>query len=329
MPVRQPDIGRIKSPVIEIDPVLLCLTRRYMPADSPGSGPQVKINTHIQDPRQYLRSDNAFDLIISGCAEPSTALANRFFTRTFFKWCEARLAPGGILGFRLNSSENFWSPALAYRNASVVAALGSVFRHVLVLPGSVNVVLASQSDLVTEPDILIARYRDRNLKTRLVSPPYLEYILSGDRLAEIDRILAAQAAPPNTDDRPVCYSLSTWIWLSRLMPGLAHQNVSEWIQAALRYGWIAVAIYHSCLRYRDEPAGRKRRFVGLCGRGFCRVWRNGTGERHDAPLSDTERGALPEYGDIVHGVYARHERGRCGDAEPDEPFQGPIRFPFH
>jgi spermidine synthase len=226
--------------LIEIDPVLLCLTRRYMPADFPGSGFQVKINTHIQDPRQYLRSDNAFDLIISGCPEPSTALANRFFTRTFFKWCEARLAPGGILGFRLNSSENFWSPALAYRNASVVAALGSVFRHVLVLPGSVNVVLASQSDLVTEPSILIARHLDRNLKTRLVIPPYLEYVLSGDRLAEIDRMLAAQAAPPNTDDRPVCYSLSTWIWLSRLMPGLAHQNVSEWIQAALRHGWIGV-----------------------------------------------------------------------------------------
>ncbi len=179
-------------------------------------------------------------MIISGCAEPSTALSNRFFTRTFFKGCQARLAPGGILGFRLNSSENFWSPALSYRNASVVAALGAVFPHVLVLPGSVNVVLASQSELVTDPRVLIARYRDRDLKTRLVTPPYIEYVLSNDRRDDISRILAAQAALPNTDDRPVCYPLTTWIWLSKLIPALAHQHVSGWIQAVLRYEWIAM-----------------------------------------------------------------------------------------
>jgi spermidine synthase len=235
-------INQIEIDQVEINETLIRLTRKYMPADSSESSSQVKICTYIQDPRQYLRSDKAYDLIISGCTEPSTALANRFFTLTFFSECQARLTPGGILGFRLNSSENFWSPALAYRNASVVAALGSVFRHVLVLPGSVNVVLASQSDLVTDPEILIARYRDRDMKTQLVTPPYLEYVLSSDRLIEIDRIIAVQAAPPNTDDRPVCYPLTTWIWLSRLMPTLAHQNVSDWIQAALRYEWIALAL---------------------------------------------------------------------------------------
>jgi spermidine synthase len=225
---------------VEIDPALIRLTRKYMTADFSEFGSNIKILTYTQDPRQYLRSDKSYDLIISGCPEPSTALSNRFFTRTFFKWCKARLAPGGVLGFRLNSSENFWSPALAYRNASVVAALGSVFPHVLVLPGSVNVVLASQSALVTDPQILIARYRDRDLKTRLVTPPYIAYVLSNDRRDDIGRILAAQDAPLNTDDRPVCYSLTTWIWLSKLIPVLAHQNVSDWIQTVLRYEWIAV-----------------------------------------------------------------------------------------
>jgi spermidine synthase len=225
---------------VEIDPALIHLTRKYMTVDSPESGPQVYIHSHIQDPRQYLRSDRTYDLIISGCAEPSTALANRFFTRIFFKDCQSRLAPGGILGFRLNSSENFWSPALTYRNASVVAALGAVFPHVLVLPGSVNVVLASSAPLDTDPLILIARFRDRNLNTRLVTPPYIAYVFSNDRRDDINRILAAQAAPLNTDDRPVCYSLTTWIWLSKLIPALAHQNVSGWIQIVLRFEWICV-----------------------------------------------------------------------------------------
>jgi spermidine synthase len=265
--------GPVGIDQVEIDPALIRLTRKYLTADLLENGLQGIIRTHIQDPRQYLRAENAFDLIISGCAEPSTALANRFFTRTFFQGCRARLAPGGILGFRLSSSENFWSPALAYRNASVLAALGSVFRHILVLPGNVNVVLASQSELVTDPKILTARYRDRDLKTRLVTPPYLEYVFSSDRLAQISRRIAGQAAPPNTDDWPVCYPLTVWIWLSRLMPALAHQHVSDWIQAGIRYGWIAVVfIILACGIGTNRLAARGNSlayaaagFAGFCG----------------------------------------------------------------
>jgi spermidine synthase len=225
---------------VEIDPVLIQLTRKYMMADFPEVVPYIDIRTHIADPRQYLRSDQTYDVIISGCAEPSTALSNRFFTRTFFEKCRERMSPGGILGFRLISSENFWSPALSYRNASVITALNSVFPHVLVLPGSVNVVLASPSELVTDPGILSMRFQNRNLSTRLITPPYIDYVLSNDRREEVDRMLASQSAFPNTDDLPVCYSLTSWIWLSRLIPDLAHQTVSDGFQAALRYGWIAM-----------------------------------------------------------------------------------------
>ncbi len=231
-----------RTDVVEIDPALIRLVRKYLAADIPESDPQRDIRTHIADPRQYLRSDQAYDVIISGCAEPSTALSNRFFTRLFFERCRERLNPGGILGFRLISSENFWSPALAYRNASVIAALSSVFPHVLVLPGSVNVVLASLSELVTDPQTLIARYQNRDIKTRLITPPYIAYVLSDDRREAIGHILAAQSALPNTDDRPVCYSLTTWIWLSRLFPDLAHQNVSDGFQAAYRHGWIVMGV---------------------------------------------------------------------------------------
>jgi hypothetical protein len=124
----------------------------------------------------------------------------------------------------------------------VITALNSVFPHVLVLPGSVDVVLASSSELVTDPQTLIARYHIRDIKTRLITPPYIAYVLSNDRREAIGHILAAQSAPPNTDDRPVCYSLTVWIWLSRLFPDLAHQNVSGGFQAAFRHGWIVMGI---------------------------------------------------------------------------------------
>jgi spermidine synthase len=256
---------------VEIDPTLIQLTRKYMTADFPEVGPYIDVRTHIADPRQYLRSGQAFDVIISGCAEPSTALSNRFFTQTFFRWCRKRLMPDGILAFRLISSENFWSPTLSYRNASVIAALSSVFPHVLVLPGSVNVVLASASELVIDPRILIMRFQNRSLDTRLVTPPYIDYVLSNDRREEIDRMLASQSAFPNTDDLPVCYSLTSWIWLSRLIPDLAHQTVSDWLQAAFRYGWIAmgfIVLATGIGMNRLAAGGRRLAYTASCFAGF-------------------------------------------------------------
>jgi hypothetical protein len=75
--------------------------------------------------------------------EPSSGQTNRFYTRELFASCVRRLAPDGVLGFRLRGAENLWTPPLARRTASIHRALAGVFDDVLLLPGSALIVLAT------------------------------------------------------------------------------------------------------------------------------------------------------------------------------------------
>jgi len=54
--------------------------------------------------------------------DPTSGQANRFYTQEFFEQCSAKLNPGGILGFRLRTAENFWTKPLTSRNASIYSA---------------------------------------------------------------------------------------------------------------------------------------------------------------------------------------------------------------
>jgi spermidine synthase len=104
-----------------------------------GSG----IRLLFADPRTFLRqAAEQFDLILVGMPEPASGQTNRFYTREFFGLCAAKLAPGGVLPFRLHSAENYWSPLLAYRSASIYRALADALPHVVVVPGSTNIFLA-------------------------------------------------------------------------------------------------------------------------------------------------------------------------------------------
>ena len=173
------------------------------------------------DPRRTLqRASTSYDLILSAAPEPESGQANRFYTEEFFQMVRARLRPGGRFAFRLCSAENLWTPALTARNASILRALRGVFPDTLVLPGTTNLVLASASPLVRDPDLLAGRMRERGIRGRMVCAAYLRYLFTNDRRAEIERKLARLAAPPNTDDRPICYAYTQVLWLSRFFPDM-------------------------------------------------------------------------------------------------------------
>jgi spermidine synthase len=157
--------------------------------------------------------------------EPTSGQSNRFYTEEFFREAAARLNPGGVFALRLRSAENFWTPLLRERMRSVHAALVRVFPHVVFLPGATNVVLASGEPLPTSPEILVARWRERNVTARLVSPPYLRYLYTNDRFAEINGYLQAAGGTPNSDVRPLCYRYTLLLWLSKFFPGLGSLEV--------------------------------------------------------------------------------------------------------
>ena len=226
--------------VVELNRVLLDLARRHLPAERLKALAENTVRLRIADPRVFLDRPGAYDLIFSAASEPASGQANRFYTREFFGECRDRLGPDGLLALRLTSSENVWSPLLTARNAGIHRALKAVFRDVLVLPGTTNILLASNRPLERDPEVLVRRFARRRLETRLVTPAYIRYVHTNDRFFEIRRELAQDPTPANTDVRPLCYRYAGLIWLSQFFPRLMHQDATgAW---AGPVGWAASAM---------------------------------------------------------------------------------------
>jgi len=166
-------------------------------------------------------SSASYDLILIGMPEPSSGQTNRFYTQEFFRECAARLNPGGVIGLRLYTAENFWTPQLTRRTASIHRALASVLPELLVLPGTTTVITASRAPLPRSPDILNERLRTREIHARLITPPYIRYLFTNDRRFDLEKRLRETEVPMNTDIRPVCYPYAVMIWLARFFPGMA------------------------------------------------------------------------------------------------------------
>lgn len=207
---------------VELDRVMISLVRRHLPAGLQASLADPRVHLILADPRRSVKKRGpAYDLILIGMPEPASGRANRFYTEEFFRECSSRLAPGGILALRLPAAENFWTPLLINRTASIRRALAAVFPEVLLLPGATTVITASKSPLPRSPEILTDRLRDRGITARLVSPPFIRYLFTNDRRADIERRLAGVVVPANTDLHPVCYPYAVMLWLANFFPKLA------------------------------------------------------------------------------------------------------------
>jgi spermidine synthase len=164
--------------------------------------------------------------------EPYSAQANRFYTREFFAQCADRLAPGGVVAFRLRSAENLWTPLLLRRARSIQRALEENLAEVVVLPGVTNIFIASRDHLTLDPEVMASRFGERGIRARMVSPAYIRYLYTNDRFTETRARLSATQAPVNTDSRPICYQYTLVLWLSRYYPVLALMDLPE----GLRFG---------------------------------------------------------------------------------------------
>jgi spermidine synthase len=210
---------------VELDSRFRELVTPHLPPEERAALAAPNVRRFVADPRAFLSGSDAggdrWDVILVGMPDPSSGEANRFYTREFFELARGRLRPGGIVAFRLRSSENLWSPLFARRLASIRLSLSSVFPEILILPGATNVVLASPAPLVRDPALLSRRFRARAIEARLVRPEYLDYLFTNDRFAGIDEALRFGAVVPNSDAEPICYPYTVLIWLAKLAPELA------------------------------------------------------------------------------------------------------------
>ena len=212
---------------VELNPVLLSLAEKHLPESYRAPLRSQAVTVHINDPRRFVKDAEKYDLILIGMPDPTSGQSNRFYTAEFFEACAAALRPGGVLALRLKSSENVWTQFVAYRNTSIYRALKSVFADVIVLPGVVNINIASNRLLARDPLVLANAFKERSLDTRLVTPEYIHYMYTNDRFFEIADRLASTDIQPNTDIEPVCYKYSIMIWLSKFVPALINRDLSE------------------------------------------------------------------------------------------------------
>ncbi len=175
---------------------------------------------HIADPRQFIRSAGYYDLIIIGLTHPTSGGSNRLFTTEFYRDVTEHLEPDGILAFQLTSTESNRLETILHRNASIIHAVETVFSDILILPGTNQLILASSYLLTRNTDILMKRFTDRRLETRLMSAPYIEYLYTNERGGQLTADYDGMITPANSDDRPNCYIFTIWSWLVMMSPGL-------------------------------------------------------------------------------------------------------------
>lgn len=207
-----------KIDYVELNEKLIDITEKYLPEDFKRSITNSNVRIIIDDPRTFLNTSLKYDVILIGMPEPSSGQTNRFYTKEFFDKCFSKLNDKGIIALRLRSAENLWTVHLTKRNASIYKALSTIFRNVVVLPGTTNILIGSNSKLETNYSILSQRLTLRKINTKLVTPQYVHYIYTNDRFFQVSDLLSKENSPINTDVKPICYQYTTSIWLSKFFP---------------------------------------------------------------------------------------------------------------
>lgn len=226
---RHPSLER--ADYVELDPAILNLLQSRLRVRIP---PGVRV--HHQDGRRFLKNTaEHYDVIAVQLPEPQTAQLNRFYTLEFFKEVSARLNPGGVFSFSVASSENFISRQRAVFLRCIYDTLRSVFPEASLLPGATLRFFASNRAgvLAAGPETLLERLESRRIRTLYVSPAYLPFDYTPERLAAVlEAIGQAPSAGLNRDLAPVAYYFDAVIWSARVAP-----RIAVWFERAAAFGY--------------------------------------------------------------------------------------------
>ena len=232
--LKHPTLERLDY--VELDPALLQMARQFFPAQYAALLTDGRVHIHAEDGRHYLRTTHeTFDVILLNLPDPQTAQLNRFYTVEFFRSGRRHLAAGGVLALQLRSSEDYISPSRAEFLRCILHTLRQVFPYTVILPGeTIHFFAAMQPDVLTDnPQLLLARLRERKLQTRYVREYFLPFRMMPDRMAQVREQLRPLASTPvNRDFAPIAYYFDIVLWGTEFHAGPAH-----WFQDAARLGF--------------------------------------------------------------------------------------------
>lgn len=165
----------------------------------------------VGDPRESIKGlREKFDVIISFAGDPINANINRYFTEEFFVLAKNVLRDDGIMTFSLGSSENVVENSMIEMGATVYSSARTAFKHLLVLPGSKLIFLASDFSLSLKIKDLI---KEKGIQTKFLDERYLETQFSEVRI-NLMRNNFERSLIKNSDFRPTAYFFYVKKWLN-------------------------------------------------------------------------------------------------------------------
>lgn len=236
-------------------------------------------------PHYVKRCGLKFDVVLVHAPDPTTASANRFYTKEFYSDLASILTPGGFVYTEVSSSECLRSVA-ADLVASVYVTLEEVFGVVLVTAESRNRLFAAMdesSGITFDRQTLRDRSVSAQLTNEFFSPEYFLYRDEIDpvRVAKVVRRLREVGAPVNTVASPMTYYYGILLWsrisdsgIGKLLSGRMMVPGRDIVLACLILGGVCLVVGLSVRRGATVSAPARiwaRMMVGLtvAATGFC------------------------------------------------------------
>jgi len=177
------------------------------------AGPRVHWQT--MDVRRFVKQrTTAYDLAAIVAPDPSTAWLNRLYTVEFFREVRELLTERGVLALTLTGADNLIGEEVGPYLGSIESSLRQVFPQVLALPGDTTHLFAAKRAgvLGAEAKLLKERYLSAFDGPPAVPPEVIDLWVVPERIAAMQRELAAYPVRLNHDLRPVSYLAFLRVW---------------------------------------------------------------------------------------------------------------------
>jgi len=208
---------------VELDPLLLRLVQKFSTPLTQSELSDQRVKIHYTDGRFFVnRTRDRFDMIFIGLPAPQELQTNRLFSSEFFSTAREKMNPDGIVVLTLPGSLTYISPELRDLNGCILDTLKNVFQSIRIIPGDINLYMASNSsklERVTTEEI-IRRFEVRKIQTSLFTKGYLEFRLHERWMKWFSQSMERKRIQTNSDFRPVAVFLSLSYWNALFSPYL-------------------------------------------------------------------------------------------------------------
>jgi len=220
---------------VEVDPTVPKLVLPLLPERERVWASDPRLELHFSDGRSFIRQvRRPYDVIIVVASDPTTAAANRFFTREFFAEVVKALSPGGVFALHgLCEPPSGFSEFYLMRNNCVYRTMLTAFCQVLVVPSSPLTLLAKcptpsglssgHDDLTLHENTLLQRAEERKLGAinifAFTDPVQVERVNFELKMGlpfnplEREQVREVRHKWLNSDTNPTVYFLSSLFWL--------------------------------------------------------------------------------------------------------------------